>query len=114
MEKMTAFCGISCTECPTFLATREDDDEKRTKVASQWSKFFQMSLKPEDINWDGCQSKNGRLFSHCKVCEIRGCGQEKGLKNCAYCQEYPCQKLSNLFMLIPQGKANLEEIRKTL
>ncbi|MBI5606309.1 MAG: DUF3795 domain-containing protein [Deltaproteobacteria bacterium] len=114
MEKMIAFCGMGCTECPTFLATQENDDSKRKKVAEQWSQFFQMSLKPEDINCDGCHSATGRLFNHCQVCEIRKCGQEKDLKNCAFCNEYPCQKLTNLFMLIPQGKANLEEIRKTL
>jgi hypothetical protein len=112
MEKMIAFCGLDCAVCPTFLATREDNDEKRKQVAEQWSKEYKAEFKPEDINCDGCLSGNGRLFRYCKVCEIRACGQEKKLTNCAPCGEYPCQKLAAFFQMAPQGKINLEEIRK--
>jgi hypothetical protein len=114
MEKMIAMCGIICTECPAFLATRENDDRKRKEVAEQWSKEYQAEFKAEDINCDGCHSLTGRLFSHCKVCEIRKCGQEKDLKNCATCNEYPCPKLSQFFLMVLQGKAVLDEIRKDL
>jgi hypothetical protein len=114
MEKMIAFCGINCAECPTFLATQEDNDHKREKVAEQWSKDYQMQIKAKDINCDGCLSETGRLFSHCNVCEIRKCGQEKKIENCAHCNEYPCQKLNNFFAMVPYGKVTLDEIRKTL
>jgi hypothetical protein len=114
MEKMIAFCGINCAECPTFLATQENNDRKREKVVERWYKDYHMQIKPEDINCDGCLSEKGRLFSHCNVCEIRRCGQEKKINNCAYCNEYPCQKLNNFFIRVPYGKANLDEIRKTL
>ncbi len=114
MEKRIAFCGLDCGECPTFLATRADDDEKKKQVAQQWSKDYQAQFKPEDINCDGCLSKNGRLFSHCSVCEIRLCGREKDVKNCGYCHEYPCQKLSTFFQMVPQSKITLDEIRKGL
>jgi len=33
MNKMIAFCGLNCTECPAFIATRKDDDEERKKVS---------------------------------------------------------------------------------
>jgi hypothetical protein len=114
MEKMIAFCGLDCTECPTLLATREDNDQKRKQVAELWSKEYKADFKPEDINCDGCLSGNGRLFSHCSVCEIRLCGREKALKNCAFCQDYPCQKLSAFFQMVPRGKVTLEEIRSRL
>jgi hypothetical protein len=113
MEKMIAFCGINRVECPTFLATQENSDQKRERVVKRWYKDYHMQIKPEDINCDRCLSETGRLFSHCNVCEIRKCGQEKKLINCAYCDEYPCQKLNNFFVRVPYGKANLEEIRKT-
>ena len=32
MDKMIAFCGIVCTECPAFLATQKDDDKERRKI----------------------------------------------------------------------------------
>ncbi len=33
MKKMIGFCGINCSECPAFLATQNDDDIERKKVA---------------------------------------------------------------------------------
>ena len=32
MDKMIAYCGIVCTECPAFEATQKNDDAKRKKV----------------------------------------------------------------------------------
>ncbi|MFH1961488.1 MAG: DUF3795 domain-containing protein [bacterium] len=112
MEKMIGFCGIVCTECPTFLATQKDDDDERRKVAEMWSKQYNMDIPPEHINCDGCLSESERLFGHCKVCEVRKCGQEKSLKNCAYCDEYACEKLNKFFEMAPNAKTTLEEIRK--
>ena len=114
MDKMVAFCGITCTECPAFLATEKDDDNERKKVAEMWSKQFNTEIKPEDINCDGCLLESDRLFSYCRVCEIRKCGQKKGVKNCAYCDGYACKKLNNFFNNAPEAKTTLEEIRKNL
>ncbi len=114
MNKMIAFCGLICTECQAFLATQKNDDNEKMKVAELWSREFNADIKPEDINCDGCLSGNGRLFNHCKVCEIRKCAQEKGVENCAYCDDYACQKLSNFLNEAPAAKDTLEEIRKNL
>ncbi len=114
MDKMIGFCGITCTECPAFLATQKDDDNERIKVAQFWSGQFKQDIKPEDINCDGCLSDGGRLFNHCSVCEIRKCGQERLLKNCAYCNEYACEKLNKFIDMVPDAKLTLEKIRKCL
>jgi len=108
---MIAFCGIECSECPTFKATQRDDDSERKKVARLWSKQFDSQIKPDEINCDGCMSEGGRLFSHCLVCKIRRCGQEKRIENCAHCDEFPCQNLSHVIDAIPDAKSRLEEIR---
>lgn len=113
MNKIIAFCGITCTECPAFLATQKDDDNKRKKVAELWSKQFNIDIKPEDINCHGCLSEIGRIFNYCKICEIRKCAQERGVKNCAYCDDYACEKLSNFFNGMPEAKITLEEVRKS-
>lgn len=112
MEPMIAFCGLDCAVCPTFLATQENSDEKRKQVAEQWSKEYKASFKPEDINCDGCLSNNGRLFSHCSVCEIRSCGREKAVKNCGFCLDYPCSKISAFFQMVPQAKITLDGMKK--
>lgn len=114
MEKMIAFCGLICTECPALLATENDDDDARRKTAEMWSKQYGMDLKLEDIDCDGCLTNAGRLFGHCNVCEIRKCGQEKDLENCAHCDEYACEKLSNIFAIAPHAKKTLDGIRSTL
>jgi len=115
MEKMIAFCGIICSECPALVATQENDNEKRKQVAELWSKMYNSDIKSEEINCNGCMAKSGRLFRYCNVCEIRKCGQERHLKNCAYCEDYICEKLSSFFKMAgPDPKYNLEEIRKML
>lgn len=114
MEKMVAFCGIVCSQCPGFLATQKDSDEERREVAESWSKMFDTEIKPEDINCDGCLSSSGRLIDYCAVCEIRRCALEKAVENCAHCDEYACETLSNWFESVPDAKATLEEIRQSL
>ena len=111
---MIAFCGLVCTECPAFIATKEDDNNKRKETAELWSKQFNASIKPEDINCSGCVSKSEVLFSHPRVCEIRKCGMDRGIINCAYCDDYACDRLNEFFKSVPDAKATLDGIRKTL
>jgi hypothetical protein len=112
MDKMIAYCGIVCTECPAFIATQENDDAKRKEVAEMWSKQYKMAVKPEDINCDGCNSDSQRILGYCSVCEIRKCGQGKGVENCAHCDEYACEKLTKFIAMVPHARETLEEIRK--
>jgi hypothetical protein len=112
MDKMIAYCGIVCTECPAFVATQQNDDAKRKKVAEIWSKQYKMSVKPEDINCDGCKLEGKRLIGYCNICEIRKCGKQKQVVNCAYCDDYACEKLIKFHTMAPHAKASLEKIRK--
>jgi len=113
MEKMIAMCGLTCSECPAFLATQKDDLDEKKKVAELWSKQFKMEMKPEDITCDGCVSGSSRLSSYCRVCEIRKCGQEKRVRNCASCSDFACEKLNAFFTHAPNAKAALEEIKES-
>ena len=114
MEKMISYCGLNCTECPAFLATQNDDDDIRKKTAEQWSKQYNCEMKPEDINCDGCVSASDRHIGHWEECEMRKCGQEKNVKNCAYCDDFACEKLNEFFKAVPDAKTNLKEIKKSL
>jgi hypothetical protein len=84
----------------------------REETAKKWSEMFHQDIKPGDINCDGCVSQSSRLFNYCGICEIRKCGKEKNVKNCAYCDEYPCEKLSAFLKNVPEAKATLDAIRK--
>jgi hypothetical protein len=114
MDEMIAMCGITCHECGAFLATRDNDDKKRAEVAQLWSKEYKADIKPEDINCEGCLSDTENLFSHPKVCEIRKCGQEQGVVNCAHCRDYVCEKLEKFFEMAPDAKKRLDEIKAKL
>lgn len=112
MNDGISFCGIRCKDCPIFIATQEDSQEKRREVAEQWSAGLKMKLTPEDINCEGCHANEGqKLFSHCLDCAVRKCGREKGVDNCASCSQYPCTALNELHKMIPIGKDVLEQIR---
>lgn len=110
-DKIIAFCGIICSECPAFVAKRTNDDELRKKTAEEWS-TEEWPLNPDDINCDGCTTK-GELAAFCTMCEVRTCGTEKGVINCAYCTEYPCKTLEMPWSQSPQAKEVLDNIRKT-
>jgi hypothetical protein len=114
MEEMISICGLKCHECGAYLATINDDDKKRAEVAELWSKEYNIECKPEDIHCEGCLSESENLFSYAKVCELRKCGREKGVVNCAHCSDYACEKLEKFFQMAPSAKDKLEEIRSKL
>jgi hypothetical protein len=120
MVEMIAFCELTCTKCPAFLATQKDDDNERMKVSELWSKGrswsteFNAEIKQEDINCDECLSENGRLWEYCKVCEIRKCSRARHVENCAYCDNYVCEKLRKFIDVAHDARLTLEEIRKSL
>ena len=111
---MVSFCGLVCSECPAYIVTQEDNDEKRAGVAQMWSEQYGMEIKPSDINCDGCVSDSKRLIGHCHVCEIRICGKQKGVENCAHCDEYPCATLVAFFKMAPRAKEQLDDIKNSL
>ena len=114
MSQMTAFCGLVCSDCGAYIATQNNDDEKREEMAKLWSKLYNVDLKPSDINCDGCISDSDRLIGHCKVCEIRKCGKQKNIANCAYCDSYACEKLEGFFKMVPDAKKQLDSIKSNL
>lgn len=113
MKKMVGICGIACTDCPAYIATQKNDDDERKKVAELWS-TDEHHLKPEDINCYGCFSDESKVISFVRDCEVRKCGLERNLKSCAHCEEYSCDKLEKIIGKIPEAKAALEEIRKSI
>ncbi|MCD4678392.1 MAG: DUF3795 domain-containing protein [Desulfobacula sp.] len=112
MEKMIAHCGLVCSNCPTFLATLNDDNDARQKTAALYSEKFGFNLKPEDINCDGCLSDGGKLIAYCQDCKIRKCCREKKIENCAVCSEQPCENLTKFHEFSPDAKACFDSLLK--
>ncbi len=112
MTKMMAFCGLCCSLCPTFLATRNNDDNARKQTADMYAQKFGLVFAPEDINCDGCLSDSGTLISYCRDCKIRDCGQTRGVDNCAACPDQPCEKLMAFHSFSPEAKAGFNGLLK--
>lgn len=110
MSKMIAFCGLDCSVCPTYLATKADDDEARKKTAAFYTEKFGFDMTPEEINCRGCHSESGVLISYCRTCEIRKCGREKGIGNCRACKAQPCDKLVKFHAFSPDAKAAFQAL----
>jgi hypothetical protein len=113
MSKTTAMCGIDCSVCPTFIATRTNDDKLRAETATKWSAAYKAEIKPGDINCVGCGVEDGTHFSYCaSMCEIRKCGRARKVANCAACPDYACDQLQAFFKMAPEAKTALDGLHK--
>jgi hypothetical protein len=112
-EKMIACCGLICTDCPSFIATKAGDADKIAEIALQWSKEFKAEIQTESVWCDGC-IVGGRKCGHCGECEVRACVMSKELENCGWCGELgSCDKIQGFFKLAAHAKPVIEEIAKS-
>ncbi|MCR5731396.1 MAG: DUF3795 domain-containing protein [Sphaerochaetaceae bacterium] len=95
MSNMIAFCGLDCELCEARLATVNDDEVMKEKVAELWSNLNGVLIRPEEINCTGCRV-DGVKTKFCEsLCEIRICARKKQLENCGACEKFEeCEKLS--------------------
>jgi hypothetical protein len=109
-EQIIAYCGLVCTECPAFMATRTQDNKKLAALALEW---YGQAGDATYCVCDGC-TQDVRINQFCRECGVRMCAIERGVINCATCPDYGCQKLTSLFQHIPLAQENLERIRAQL
>ncbi len=117
--EILSYCGLICSNCPIYLAGREQDEQKKailiTEIIHTCRDFYGIDYKEVDITTcDGCTSLEGRIFSGCVNCKIRECCSTKGHQNCAYCNEYPCVNLTETFKNEETAKLHLDQIRSHL
>jgi hypothetical protein len=108
--QLMAFCGIDCSICPAYIATQANDIAKLTSLAQEW---FEGSTDYSIIVCDGCNT-NGRIMKWCGECPTRACAIEREHENCAYCEDFGCEKLLKVFEMSVDARTNLERIRATL
>ena len=113
--QIIAYCGLNCSTCPAYVATQTDDFTALEQIAAQWREEFNTpSITAATIICDGCLSGD-RKCSHCAECNIRACGIEHGVANCAYCTDYStCDKIQGFIGMVPDARNNLEVIRLAL
>jgi hypothetical protein len=115
MDRIIGTCGLTCTDCPAYIATQADDRIELERVAAQWREEYQApSITADGIMCDGCLTTDGRKCHHCFECEIRACGPERGVINCAHCGDYACERLEAFFGFVPDARATLDGVRARL
>jgi hypothetical protein len=113
MFEMIAYCGLNCADCNAFKATQVKDAQRKTELARKWTEGLSVKFTLEDIDCDGCMSD--RISGWCrKICKMRPCAEERKVKTCAHCEDYPCEKLKEFLSNEPVAAQNLEKIRKSL
>lgn len=119
MLEKVSYCGILCDGCPVLWATKETDAKMRKKIRKEIAAFsnqiYATNLTADEISdCEGCKSLNGKLFEGCTNCIMRNCCIEKQYPNCAYCNDYPCEALSEIFAESNDSKTRLDFIRSML
>ncbi len=110
MKDLIGCCGVNCSKCDAYIATRTNDDAKREKVAREWTEKHGSLFTAAQINCDGCQS-NGRAPDWVTMmCPIHRCCREKAINTCAECDQYPCNELDELFPKKTKQRKNLETL----
>lgn len=138
MDNLIAYCGIDCSQCPAFIAYKNDDDELREKTSKKWSEMYKIKyqqsislidkidnqkpddssqdyknfvyeLKKEDINCEGCKAGKVHVYYCSSICNIRRCASSKNIENCAFCLDYPCQMLSDFIKDLVKAQDNLKK-----
>ncbi|HBX24693.1 MAG TPA: hypothetical protein DEF61_00090 [Firmicutes bacterium] len=109
MDKLIACCGLDCSSCDARIATINNDDGLREKVAKLWSKLNGVEITPEMINCLGCRV-DGAKTPYCdKLCPIRNCVKTKKLDTCASCREMEsCKKVEKIIGNNPIALNNLK------
>ena len=104
-----AYCGLDCETCEARLATVNDDNELRSKVAREWSELNSVEITPEMINCSGCRI-DGVKTPYCdSLCPIRQCAREKKVETCGGCPEMEsCEKVGAIIGNNSDARGRLE------
>jgi hypothetical protein len=109
-SEMIAYCGLECTSCEAFLATRDHDVGRARATAEAWSLQFGIQVAVEHVWCDGCLV-GGQKCAHCGECEIRACARGRAVASCGACDDYPCATVGQLLAMVPDARARLDAIR---
>lgn len=107
-NKFIAYCGLDCESCEARLATINDDNELRKKVAKEWSEMNKADIRPEMINCVGCRVE-GIKFAYCEsMCPVRQCAMAKEMDTCGTCKEInSCPKVGAIINNSIEAKERL-------
>ena len=109
MKKLIAYCGLDCEKCEAYIATKNNDNALREKVAKEWSELNGFEITSEMINCDGCRVDGVKTPFCDKYCQIRQCALGKALETCGNCSEMEnCQTVGMVISNNAEALNNLK------
>ena len=94
MDKILSACGNDCSACPRYTASpyEKSEDELR-HTAELWYKigYRDKIVSVDEISCNGCKPENWCRYHVVKCCD------DKGIRNCSECTEYPCDNIKECF-----------------
>ena len=94
VNRILAACGNDCSACPRYVAhPYEKSEEELRHTAELWMKigYRDHVVTNDEISCTGCKPENWCRYHVITCCE------EKGIKNCASCPDYPCETIKECF-----------------
>ena len=119
MSQILARCGYRCDLCPAYHKNiHTQEDQKR--VSDGWLKYVGDDVPPDEVPCPGClaaepyRDEQGRILRPPDPgCPVRPCVIERGLENCAYCEEFAsCENLDSRMNFMEKRHADFSGIPK--
>ncbi|MCP4231673.1 MAG: DUF3795 domain-containing protein [bacterium] len=112
-EKRVSPCGLVCEGCPAYVATQQGNIDAVAEVTAYWASEYAPELTADDVWCEGCHAEEGKpLYLYARTCAVRECVPERGVPNCAHCEEYQCDKLKKLLRTMPTARNMLKKLRE--
>lgn len=84
-EEMTAPCGLPCFACGLYKAN--GNPEKQERIAEA------LGIPAGRAVCTGCRDQEGKCIHNTEPCRVYPCAQERGVKFCFECPDFPCDYL---------------------
>lgn len=116
METIIAACGLVCSRCDAYRATRDDDRDKLEMVAADWRQRYRCpEIAADNIRCNGCMTEGGPKCGHCETgCGVRRCAMDKKVSTCSQCDAFPCTVVSDLYGFMGEQGERLRALQFSL
>ena len=105
--KILAACGNDCSACPRYVVPPyEKTGEELRHTAELWMKigYRDHIVTNDEISCFGCRPENWCRYRVIHCCE------EKGIKTCAACPDYPCEIMKECFAVTRSFEPKCREV----
>lgn len=105
MNPILTRCGYRCDLCLAYKPNVAAHPANQQKLSDGWHTYFGFRVPPQEICCDGCMADNPHLID--AACPVRPCVLARGLDNCAQCEDYVCEKLTERLVSYEEIKARI-------